>query len=104
LTARELVASTMDLEAPSGLLDRAVLFDRHRPRVVGWFQDEGVEIRVILLERGSGQWPGSGTQPVLRRHTDGSGVRHPFAALGGMNLFGATVVGAIRRLDPRAGS
>jgi hypothetical protein len=34
----------------------------------------------------------------LRGHTDGSGVCHPFAALGGMKLFGATVVGAIRRL------
>ena len=39
----------------------------------------------------------------LRRHTEGSGVRHPFAARGRMKLFGTTVAGAIRRLGRRMG-
>ncbi len=40
---------------------------------------------------------------VLRRHTEGSGVRHPFAARRRMKLFGTTVAGAIRRLGRRGG-
>jgi hypothetical protein len=60
-------------------------------------------VRSYLLVAGIGAGAGFRDAAELRRHTEGSGVRHPFAARGRMKLFGTTVAGAIRRLGRRMG-
>ena len=94
MTARSLSDSTMDHEARQGFL-RALF----RPLSVGGPGRSGS----YLLVGGIGAEAGFRDAAQLCRHTEGSGVRHPFAARGGMKLFGTAVVGAIRRLGRRMG-
>lgn len=95
MTARKAVGSTMVREARQGFLVA--------PCCVAALLvvDVGVCPARSALPVAVGAVAGFRDAARLRRHTESSGVRHPFAAQGGMNLFGATVAGAIRRLDRR---
>ena len=96
MTARSMLDSTMDREARQGFSSALCCF----APAVGWAL--ALPWSYLLVGR-IGTGAGFRDAAELRRHTEGSGVRHPFAARGGMKLFGTTVAGAIRRFGRRMG-
>jgi hypothetical protein len=86
LTARGVTASTMFWEARQGFLSAY--------GCAGWAR----------FSWRAGAVAGFSYAAVLRRHTGARVSVIPSPRLGGMKLFGAAVVGAIRRLDRRVGS
>jgi hypothetical protein len=99
LTARSVGVDIIEGEARQGF---SVAFVDGQLTARGLVQRETIEVSSSWWC--SVQGPGSGTQPscVDTPRARVSVIASPRG--GGMNLFGPTMVGAIRRLDPRAGS
>jgi len=104
LTARASSWSTLEVEARQGFLGaHRATGGSHASNQVTAVGSELENLPSEPPEWWIGAVAGFRDAAKLRGHTEGSGVCHPFAARGGMKLFGATVVGAIRRLGHRMG-